>query len=117
LCGTTFIQRSNRQKACLQCRAATDGHRPIGHKRAPDPVCVDCGQAYPRRGGPTVTRCEACQTKRIDPEHEDRLRRIEASTPPAHTIEGQLQRRVRDRDREDADLETVWSGGEGPTSY
>lgn len=36
------------------------------------------------------------------------LARIEASAPPAATFEGQLQRRVRDR--EDTELEVVWDG-------
>lgn len=116
-CGELFVQRSNRQKACARCRAATDGHRPIGHTRLPDPVCVDCGAAYPRRGGPTVLRCEACQATRVDPEHVNRLRRIEASTPPAGTLEGQLQRRVRKSHQEADDFDVVWNGGEGLTSH
>jgi hypothetical protein len=45
-------------------------------------------------------------------EEADRLRRIEAATPPATTFEGQLQRRVRDREDDD-ELETVWNGTRG----
>jgi hypothetical protein len=111
LCGKDFVLRSNRQKACSDCRLSTDGHRPVGAKRLPDPVCVDCGKPYPRRGGPLVTRCESCQAKRDDPEHDARMRRIEASAPPASTFEGQLQRRVRDR--QDDELEVVWDGKRG----
>ena len=110
------MQRSNRQKACPRCRQATEGHRPVGFKRKPDPVCVDCRQRYPRRGGPTVTRCVSCQAAHVEREQAARLARIEASTPPAGTLEGQLQRRVRDR-KPVEEFEIVFSGGEGLTSF
>jgi len=35
--------------------------------------------------------------------------------PPASTLDGQIQRRVRERDEEQ--FETVWNGGEGLTSH
>lgn len=43
-------------------------------------------------------------------EEADRLRRIESSMPPESTFEGQLQRRVREKDDE---LEVVWDGKRG----
>jgi hypothetical protein len=41
-----------------------------------------------------------------------RLARIAAAAPPASTFEGQLQRRVRDRDS-DVEFETFWNGEMG----
>jgi hypothetical protein len=90
------------------------GHLPLGQTKAPDPICVDCGTPYPRRGGPLVTRCVECQAKRDDPEHENRMRRIESAAPPASSFEGQLQR-WRDS-REEIEFETVWNGGPGLTT-
>jgi hypothetical protein len=110
VCGEAFIQRSNRQKACRGCRAATPGHQPLGTVRVPDPICVDCGQPYALRGPVSqVMRCEPCQTKRVDPEHPDRLRRIAAAAPPVSSFEGRVQRW---RDEHAEEFETVWSGDE-----
>jgi len=52
--------------------------------------------------------------RREQQEEADRLRRINAPMPPASTLDGQIQRRVRARDEEE--FETVWHGGEGLTS-
>lgn len=46
--------------------------------------------------------------ERLEREERERVARISASTPPASTIDGQIQRRVRDRERDD--YEVVWSG-------
>lgn len=46
--------------------------------------------------------------ERLEAEERARLARIGAATPPASTFEGQLQRRVRDR--EDDEFEVVWDG-------
>jgi hypothetical protein len=45
--------------------------------------------------------------ERLEREEQARLARVEASAPPAHTLDGQIQRRVRDRDEH---YEVVWSG-------
>jgi hypothetical protein len=53
--------------------------------------------------------------ERMRREHEEetaRLQRIEQATPPVLSFEGQLQRRVRDREADD-ELETVWDGTRG----
>lgn len=44
---------------------------------------------------------------RLESEERARLARLNAATPPASTIDGQIQRRVRDRED---DYEVVWSG-------
>lgn len=49
----------------------------------------------------------------VNIEERQRLARIEASAPPAATIDGQIQRRVRDRED---DYEVVWSGGQKDVS-
>jgi hypothetical protein len=46
--------------------------------------------------------------ERLEREEQARVSRVEASTPPASTLDGQIQRRVRDR--EDDQYEVVWSG-------
>lgn len=55
--------------------------------------------------------------ERLERDEAARLRRIEAcSGPPASSFEGQLQRRVREKEPE-PEYETVWSGGEGLSGY
>ena len=46
--------------------------------------------------------------ERLEREENHRVSKLLAATPPASTIEGQLQRRVRDR--RDDEFEVVWSG-------
>lgn len=46
---------------------------------------------------------------RLEREERDRVARLMAATPPASTLDGQIQRRVRDREDE---FEVVWSGAD-----
>lgn len=50
--------------------------------------------------------------ERLKAEEAARCRRIESSTPPASTIDGQLQR-MRDAKRDEPEFETVWDGAMG----
>jgi hypothetical protein len=61
------------------------------------------------KGAIAPVRCAECGRARH--EERERLARIEQAAPPASTFEGQLQRRVRDR--EEPELETVWDGTRG----
>ena len=55
--------------------------------------------------------------RREQGEEDERLRRINASLPPASTFEGQLQRRVREPHRDDGEeLVTIWDGTRGGAS-
>lgn len=49
--------------------------------------------------------------EQLEQDEASRLARISAAAPPASTFEGQVQRRVRDRD--DEEFETVWDGTRG----
>lgn len=49
--------------------------------------------------------------ERLERDEAGRIARIERATPPASTVEGQLQR-LRDRAR-DVDFEVVWDGTRG----
>ena len=46
--------------------------------------------------------------ERLEQEERDRVARLMSATPPASTLEGQIQRRVRDRQEDE--YEVVWSG-------
>lgn len=52
--------------------------------------------------------------ERLEREERDRLARLMSATPPASTIEGQIQRRVRDHQEDD--YEVVWSGSDKRTN-
>lgn len=53
---------------------------------------------------------------RLEADEAARLHKIATSTPPARSFDGQLQR-WRDAKADDDDMDVVWSGGEGLTSY